>query len=1093
MKYKTFLLLFCLIGFYLNLPAQDNRLTIHLKKVSLGQVFDLIQKQSEYIIFFKDNQVNLSQKVSVDADNLPIEDIFDQILDGTDLRYKVFDRQIIIVKDKEIPNVNNYLSANELFKKRNVTGKVIDENGNPISGVTVVVKGTHLGVVTNQEGHYSLDIPVNSLWLTFSFVGLKTMEESLKDKSVIDVTMLSEDLGVDEVVVSALGLKRAEKALTYATQTIKEEDITNNRDLNFINGLSGKISGLEISKSAAGAGGSSKIILRGNKSLSESSEPLFVIDGIPMVNKKGGQLGMFGGSDSGDGLSQISTDDIESMTILKGANAAALYGSQGANGVILITTKKGKEGLFQASYCSSLSAERVMDKPDLQFEYGGTNGSAESWATTKGNYANDYVDKFFRTGSTLVNSLTLSGGNNRTTTYFSFSNTSISGIVPKNNYRKYNFTFKHSIRLFDDRLKVNSNIMLIDELTNNKSTAGYYLNPLTGLYLFPRDKDYEYYAKNYQVFDTTRNLYLQNWHVTDHFQSNPNWIINNQKRDDLTKRIITNVNAEIKISDHLRLQMRGSYDYAIKTNEQKNKAGSNATNVHPNGSWVYQKYSDELIYGDAILSYSNSIGELSLDVVIGSSYQKSTYGLGISVNTGTDGLIYPNEFYFQNIEKNVQVQSTLDSRLIKEGVFGNLQMGYKEKLFLDLSGRNDWASSLYGTGNDSYFYPSFGLTGVVSNMIELPKFVSFGKLRGSYTIVGNEVPFNKVKQNNTITTTGVEYNTTKPFANLKPEMIHSIEIGTDWRFLNGLEGFDFTFYNIKSKDQFITLPAPSGSGYTSYYVNAGEIINSGIEVSFTSTAVKRMNFSWQNSLNVSQNKNKIVSLHPDLKEPIVLSDNEGYQLLIKKGGSFGDIYVYKFLRNSQGQIDLDSKGAIQKTAEKEYIGNSNPKWSLGLGNRFKYKNLTFEFLINSKIGGKVVSQTEAMLDGYGVSKRTAIARDNGGVTINAVMPDGTAVTKMDARQYYTTVGDRNGIKEPYVYARTNIRLAQALLSYELNFSNSTIKKASFSITGQNLFFIYKDAPFDPEITLNTLISDQALDNFGLPSTRTFGFNFKFVF
>ncbi len=1095
MKYKAFLLLFCLIGFYLILPAQDNRLTVHLNQASLGQVFDIIQKQSEYIIFFKDNQVNLSQKVSVNADNQTIEEIFDQILDGTDLRYKVFDRQIIIVKDKKIPNTNNDPSVTELVKKRDVTGKVTDENGNPILGVTVVVKGTHLGTVTSQDGHYSLDVPINSSKLIFSFVGLKTREELLKDRAVIDVIMLPEDLGVDEVVVSALGLKRAEKALTYATQTIKEEDIANNRDLNFINGLSGKISGLEISKSAAGAGGSSKIILRGNKSLSESSEPLFVIDGIPMVNKKGGQLGMFGGSDSGDGLSQISTDDIESMTILKGANAAALYGSQGANGVILITTKKGKEGLIQASYSSSLSAERVMDKPDLQFEYGGINGSAQSWATTKGNYASDYVNRFFRTGSTLVNSLTLSGGNNSTTTYFSFSNTAISGIVPKNNYRKYNITFKHSIRMFDNRLKVSSNIMLIDELTNNKSTAGYYLNPLTGLYLFPRDKDYEYYATNYQVFNKDRNLYLQNWHVTDHFQSNPNWIINNQKRDDLTKRIITNVNTEIKISDHLRLQMRGSYDYAIKTNEQQNKAGSNATNVHPNGSWVYQKYADELIYGDAILSYSNSLGQFSLDAVIGSSYQKSTYGLGVSVDTGTTGLIYPNEFYFQNIDKNVQVLSTLDSRLIKEGVFGNLQLGYKEKLFLDVSGRNDWASSLYGTGNDSYFYPSIGLTGIVSNLIDLPQFVSFGKLRGSYTVVGNEVPFNKVKQNNIITTTGVQYNTTKPFTNLKPEMIHSVEIGTDWRFFKGLMGFDFTFYNIKSIDQFIALPAPWGSGYTKYFVNAGEIINSGIEVSVTSTSVRTTNFSWQNSLNFSGNKNKIVSLHPDLKEPIVLSDNEGYQLLIKEGGSFGDIYVYKFLRNSRGQIKLDSKVALQKTAEKEYIGNSNPKWSIGLGNRFRYKNLTFEFLINSKIGGKVVSQTEAMLDGYGVSKRTAIARDNGGVAINAVMPDGTAVTKMDAWQYYSSAGtgDRDGIKEPYVYARTNIRLAQALLSYELNLSNSVIKKASLSITGQNLFFIYKDAPFDPEITLNTLISDQALDNFGLPSTRSFGFNFKVLF
>lgn len=1093
MRNKAFLLLFCLFVFFKISPAQDNRLTMHLNQVSLGQVFDVIQRQSEYIIFFKDNQVDLSEKVSVNADNLTIEEIFDQILAGTNLNYKVFDRQIIIVKNKELPNIVQSLLPKDQVKKRTVTGKVVDENGNPVLGVTIVVKGTHIGVVTDLDGNYSLDVPVDAAWLIFSFVGMKSQEESLKNRSVINVSLLPDNLDVEEVVVSALGLRRSEKALTYATQTIREEDIARNRDLNFVNGLSGKISGLEISKSAAGAGGSTKIVLRGNKSLSETSEPLFVIDGIPMVNKKGGQLGMFGGADSGDGLSQINTDDIESMTILKGANAAVLYGSQGANGVILITTKKGKQGQVQGSFNSSFSFETVRDKPDLQFEYGGTGGSAESWATTKGKYASGYADDFFKTGATVANTLSLSGGNDHTSVYFSFSNTSIGGIVPNNSYNKYNSTFKQSTRLFNDKLIVSSNVMLIQELTKNKNTAGYYLNPLTGLYLFPRDKDYSWYSKNYQVFDTTRNMYLQNWHVADHFQSNPEWIINNQKREDMTKRIISNLSAEFKISAHLNLQMRGSYDYAIKTNEKRNKAGSNLTNVHPNGSWDYQKYTDELIYGDAILTYSNNFEGLSVDAVFGSSYQKSTYGLGISVSTGTDGLIYPNEFSFQNIEKNVQVKSTLDSRLIKEGVFGNVQLGYKEKIFLDLSGRNDWASSLYGTGNDSYFYPSVGLTGIVSNMVDLPDFVSFGKLRGSYTIVGNEVPFNKVKQNNIIITSGVQYNATKPFTNLKPEMIHSMELGADWRFLKGIVGMDFTLYKIKSKDQFISLPAPSGSGYTSYFVNAGEVVNSGVEFSFSSAWVRQSDFSWQSSLNFSSNRNKIVALHPDLKEPITLSDNEGYQLLIKEGGSFGDIYVHKFLRDEKGRIKLDANGGILKTQNKEYIGNSNPKLGIGLNNTLKYKKLSAGFLLNGKFGGKVISQTEAMLDGYGVSKRTAVARDNGGVDIDAVMPNGQEVHKIDARKYYSYTGNRDGIKEPYAYSRTNIRLAQVIFSYDFNFPNSGIKMASLSLTAQNLFFIYKDAPFDPEVTLNTLISDQALDNFSIPSTRTFGASIKVSF
>lgn len=1073
--------------------GQNNRLTLHLEKVSLGQFFQLIQQQSEFIIFYKDNQVNLSQLVSVNAKDKTINTVLDQALKGTGLTYKIFDRQIIIVPNKDENKGKSAAQLEREQQKRKVSGAVTDESGNPIPGATVVAKGTHYGILTDKDGQYVLSVPVNATTLVFSFVGLKKVEEKLTGRSVINAKLVPENYGVDEVIISALGIKRDEKALTYATQTISEEDISNNRGLNFINGLSGKISGIEINKSASGAGGSTKVILRGNKSLSVSSEPLFVIDGIPMANNKGEQIGMFGGTDGGDGLSQINIDDIGSITILKGANAAALYGSQGANGVILITTKKGIPGSTRISFSSGINFETIQKTPDLQFEYGGENGSIESWSTTKGYYAGDYVKDFFRTGTTLNNSLSLSGGNDRTTAYFTFSNSTINGVVPRNSYQKNNLTLRQSTQFLDGKASVSSTVMLTDEETRNKVTAGYYLNPLTGLYLFPRDKDFSYYKNNYQVFNKERNMYLQNWFVADHFQSNPYWIIYNEPREDITKRVIANVSVDYNILPHLKLQLRGSYDYAIRSDEQKNKAGSNATNVHPNGSWIYSKYTDELVYGDAILTYSKKHENFSFDGVLGSSYQKSKYGVGVSVNTGTIGLIYPNVFDFQNIDKNVLVNSIYGSSLIKEGVFGNLQIGYKEKLFADLSGRNDWASSLYGTGNDSYFYPSIGLTGIVTDLAKLPDFFSFGKVRSSYTIVANEVPFNKIHPNSTITSSGISINTTKPFSNLRPEMIHSFEVGTDWKLWKGLFGIDFTYYNINSKHQFIALPAPSGSGYTQYYVNAGQIINSGIEILVTSESLRTKNFGWSTTVNFSTNKNRIVSLHPDLKNPIILSDVEGYELIIKEGGSFGDIYVYKFQRDEQGRIKLDDKGNIMKTAKVEYVGNSNPKWALGLNNKLRYKNFELGFLFNGKFGGKVVSQTEAMLDGYGVSKRTAVARDNGGVTINAVMPDGTLVTKMDARQYYSTIGDRNGIKEPYTYNRTNIRLAQVLLSYDLNFKNKVIKQASFSLVGQNLFFLYKAAPFDPEITMNTWIIDQALDNFGLPSTRTFGFNLKVEF
>lgn len=999
-----------------------------------------------------------------------------------------------IASAKEGKGTNAELNSSQVEQqKKTVKGIVTDENGEAIPGVSVLVKGTTVGTITDMNGNYSLEVPASGKSLVFTFIGMTSKEESIDARSEINVSMVSENIGVDEVVVTALGIKRQEKTLTYATQTVNSEELTKSRDINFVSSLSGKAAGVEIAKSSAGAGGSTKIILRGNKSISGASEPLFVIDGIPMANNKGSQASMWGGTDSGDGLSQINPDDIESVTILKGSNAAALYGSQGANGVVVITTKKGEKGTTKVSISSGITFENVMDIPDLQYRYGSVDGEKESWSNTKGNYNSSFVNDFFQTGSNLINTVTISGGNDRTTAYFSYGNTSSQGVIDLNSYQKNNVTFKQSTKLLNDKLTISSNVMLTDEATQNRNGAGYYLNPLTGLYFFPRDKDFASYATNYQIFDPARNLYLQNWFVGDHIQSNPYWIINNERKENLTKRLIANFSMEYLIKENLKLQVRGNYDYANKSYEQQNKAGSNYTNVHANGSWNYQKFEDQMIYTDAILSYNKNFGNLSLNAILGTSYQKSKYGVGVSVNTGTDGLRYPNEFNFMNIEKNVLVNSTFGSSLIKEAVFSNIQLGYKEMLFLDISGRNDWASSLYGTGNDSYFYPSFGLTGLISEMVDLPDFITFGKVRASYSVVANEVPFNRINPQNTITSTGVKMNTTKPFDNLKPEMLHSMELGTDWRFLNGRLGFEFTYYNINSQDQFIALPAPSGSGYTQYYVNAGEIVNSGIELTINAEPYKNKDFSWSTNLNYSDNKNQIVALHPDLKNPISILDSEGYQLIIKEGGSFGDLYVYKFMRDAEGRIMLDEKGNIRRTAQKEYVGNSNADWSMGWNNNFTYKNFSLGMLFTGKFGGKVISQTEAILDGYGVSERSAADRDNGGVAINAVMPDGTAVTTMDARLYYTTIGDRNGIKEPYTYDRTNIRLAQLALSYNMNLKNLPVKQATLSLVGQNLFFLYKVAPYDPELTMSTGLSDQALDNFNMPSTRTFGFNVKLNF
>jgi outer membrane receptor protein involved in Fe transport len=609
--------------------------------------------------------------------------------------------------------------------------------------------------------------------------------------------------------------------------------------------------------------------------------------------------------------------------------------------------------------------------------------------------------------------------------------------------------------------------------------------------MFPRDRDFQDFKNNYSIVNPNTNLAGQNWFVIDHHQSNPYWLLNNEPQTHANKRLIGSVNLDYQFSEKLSISARGNYDYADKLSERQQAAGGNTTTVHPNGSWSYAKWNDELIYSDAILNYNDNFGDFSLGVIAGTSYQKTVFGQGVSVPGNAQfGLLYANEFYFQNIGTNVPVNSTLANRLVKQAVFSNATLGYKDMFYVDLSGRNDWASSLAGTGNESYFYPSYGATAILSKLLRLPDFISFAKVRFSNSRVGNEVPFNVVDPENTIAPSGgVNRNLQQPFDNLKPEIITSNEIGTNWRFFDDKFGFDFTYYNTVSTDQFIRLPAPSGSGFSTYFVNAGKIVNEGFEVVVDATPVYTPNFLWKTSFNFWTNRNEIVETHPDLG-PISTGASEGYISRFEEGGSVGDIYAFMFQRDDQGRILLDEATSRPlKTADVEFAGNLNPVWSLGWNNSFQFGKFGVNFIVNGKFGGLVFSQTESMLDEAGASLRTGEARDAGGVEVDAVQ-GGTPVSTVDPETWYRQVGGRNGIGENYLYDRTNIRLTQANISYQTALGNVPI---TLSVVGQNLFFLYVKAPFDPELAMNTTRNANSLDNFNLPTTRTIGFNVNVKF
>ena len=989
-----------------------------------------------------------------------------------------------------------------LAQNETVTGTVTSAtDGLPLPGVNVLVQGTTNGTQTDFDGNYSIEAAEGDV-LVFSYLGTKSQTVTVGSSKEISVAMEEDASQLDEVVVTALGIKREEKTLTYAQQTVGGDELTKTRDVNFVNSISGKAAGVEIRKSSSGPGGSTKIQIRGSKSLSGDSSPLFVIDGIPMVNNRGSQPDVWNGVDQGDGLSQLNPDDIESMSILKGANAAILYGSQGANGVVVITTKSGKEGTTTVQLNSGVTFESVIETPELQFRYGATApGAKESWSYTKGDYQDNYVDEYFNTGEQFFNSVSVSGGNEKTQAYFSYANTKASGITPGNEYGKNNLSFKQSTKFFNDKVKVTSNVILAQEKTDGRNRAGYYNNPLTGLYWFPRNLDFYNYKDNYRIFDESRNIYRMNWDEViggaDHLQSNPYWILNEEKQEDQTNRVITSLNIDYDITNHFKFQIRGNYDYAVKKFETQRKAGGNTTTVAPNGNWLYEKYDDTSTYLDGILSYNNNFGGFSFTALGGATYQKTVFGNGVRVNppAAQDQLFVPNEFFFDNLlGPPVKIESRLTSRVEKQSLFANTTIGYKEMVFLDLAGRNDWASTLALTGNDSYFYPSAGLTFILSEMFTMPEAISFAKIRGSFANIGNEVPYNTLFPRHEIGADrqSVDFNTVKPFTDAKPEIITTSELGIDLRFFQNRLGIDFTYYNINSQDQFIEIDQPI-EDYTSFFVNAGEITNKGVEITLTGKPIVTNNFSWSTVVNYSRNKNTIVELHPDTQE-IAQGGAEGIQVKLVEGGSASDIYGFKFQRDEQGRILLDdTSGRPLKTGERELLGNAQPDYIIGWNNSFNYKNFSVNAQVNGKFGGVVTSQTEALLDGYGVSERSALARDRGFETINAVQ-NGVAVTQIDPFTYYDAIGGRNGIDETHTYDRTNVRLAQLALSYNFNMSSvEWVKNAAISLIGNNLFYFYKDAPYDPELSQGTGRDNAGVDNYNLPSTRTIGLNFNVTF
>ncbi len=1000
------------------------------------------------------------------------------------------------------PNANSRASFNITGTSRNVNlpapvkGTVKDETGSPLPGVSVSIKGTTKGTQTDANGTFNLDAKAGDV-LVFSYIGYLKKEISVGSSLIYAVTLTSDSKNLNEVVVTALGVKKSEKSLVYANQVVDGAALNTVKSDNLMNSLNGKVAGVDISPSTSGVGGSVKVILRGNKSIQGTNQPLYVIDGVPVTNTSnanGQPMGTYGGvPDGGDGISNLNPDDIESMTVLEGAAAAALYGSQAANGVILITTKKGKAGKASINFSSSYTNDAISYKPKFQDEYGETPNGNQSWGSKLSSPATaDNLSQFYVHGNNFTNSINLQAGTDMAQTYFSFANTTANGVQPTNDLSRNNVTFRETAHFLNNKLTVDVNSNYVDQKIQNAPGEGLYYNTLTGLYLFPVGVDITPYKNNYSIPVAANNgLGTQNWVANEDVQQNPWWILYRNPNKATRNRSITNALVKYDVADWLSLQARGNLDRVSDTYEQDLYAGTNSVLSVANGQYTFSDQTLTQMYGDFIANFKIPMkSDFKIDGLVGASVTDDNT-VGSSQGPGL-GLYIPNVFTQQNVitngTSNVTTLSPNHSQV--QSIFGSLNVSYKNWAYLTLTDRNDWSSQLAFTQNDSYSYPSIGLSLILSDMVKLPDVISYAKVRGSYAEVATPVSEYVTNGINYARSGGgVNFNTVEPNAELKPTNTKSKEAGLDLKFLNNKLTYSFTWYKSNSYNQFIQYTPASSTGYSVGYLNAGNIQNTGVEMTLGYEVFQTQKFSWNTSFNFSTNKNSIIELNPAAPTTPVIITGAGanaYESVLATGGSYGDIYGVKFERNSSGQIMVNSSDAPINNGTFVKVGNPNPKFQMGWSNNFNYGKFSLEFLIDGKFGGQVLSMTQMMMDSYGTSLASGQARDAGGVTVNAVDPTGKTVTKVDAYTWYSTIGGRSGIAEPYMYSATVVRLREAALGYNIPLANSFFKTLKLSIIGNNLLYFYKKAPYDPEVTMSTGNGLSGVDVFNQPTTRRIG-------
>lgn len=986
-----------------------------------------------------------------------------------------------------------------------ITGTVKDVNGESVIGANISVKGTTIGTITDINGNFKLQVPDNGK-LTISYIGYESQEISINNKPSFIIILKEDSKMLSEVVVTALGIKREKKALGYAMQEVKTDMFSENRSTSVSNLLQGKIAGVQISQSGSGVGGSTRVILRGLNSLSGNNTPLWVVDGLPILDNSNG--------DYATGSADINPDDIESISVLKGANAAALYGSRAQNGAIIVTTKKGQTGKLQLEYSGYVSMSKAYDSYKFQDVYGqGSNGQfstvAEgSWGPKmegqiipnwrKEIYDDDsyqdyamvpqtnHIDDFFQTGLNYVNSVSATGGSEKLNARFSFTDSRNEGLVPNESMNKQNYNL--NIEMKGKYITIGGKVTYFREKVKNR--PGWNPSAWSAIIQMPRSIRLQDLAN-----PIGKDGHIVNWAGNLKSRFNPyQFTLSKNGNSMIRDRLSGMATISGNLTDYLKLTGRVGID-RISDDTQSYTLYHNIAETPSNLIRISNTTNEEL-NADLMFNFDKRFKDFSLTANLGIA----TYYSKFKSLSGASGVaIIPNFLALSNGRTKLATQDFYSKRV--NSILGNATLGYKGYAYLDVTARNDWSSAL-PSANWSYFYPSASLSGIISEMFNMPSDY-FLKIRGSIAQVGNDT--NPYALYNVYTLSTIGNNTvgqtsaTLSLNDLKPEKTTSWEVGFDYRMFGSRLGIDFTYYKSTTVNQRLSITVPGSSGYTSKKINSGKMESKGVELMISGIPIQTKDWRWEINLNWGKNTTRNITLNDKIKR-YTFKQSESIRMgkvIVNEGGKFGDITARTFMRNEDGRILIDDKGLpMIDTTTQKVIGNMTPDWTGSFSTSLSYKNIVLSALIDIRYGGEFISLTDALACESGNSAKTLHGRD--GMIIDGIVKStGKENTqKITAQEYYSAISGQTPVGEAFLHDATYVKLREISIGYTLPvtwFKNTPISKVKVAFVGRDLFNIYKAAPVNAEFAQNSQDIYQAYELAALPSTRTFGFSLNVKF